>query len=104
MPGESEGNMTREELIEMTGDEEQADFAMRIVLKQITESFVIDVVRAELKEINEKIRRLVKDGYIYECNGSLHVSGDPDQDRKKQNEAECLLYTRNRTVSLICVR
>lgn len=97
--------MTKQELIEMTGSEEQA----------------------ELKKIDSQIETFKKEGIIYEANHSNIVDwGAPERvfgnepgaywhatdDQKAEaerleercGEAEALLYTRNRTVDLIAAR
>ena len=43
--------MTKQELIKMTGSEEQAAYAMEILLKNCKKPFVEMAIRAELKEI-----------------------------------------------------
>ena len=43
--------MTKQELIKMTGSEEQADYAMEILLRNCKKAFVRMAIQAELNEI-----------------------------------------------------
>ena len=119
--------MTKKELIEMTGSEEQAAYAMEILLKNCKESFVKMAIKAELREIEEKIEAFKQEGIIYESNHSNHVNwgkaeevfgnepgaywhatkeqkAEAERIEERCREAEALLYTKNRTVDLIAVR
>lgn len=123
--------MTKQELIEMTGSEEQAEYAMNILLKNCKESFVRMAINAELAEIGKQIEAFKEEGTIVSANGSDRVNwgaadapfgNEPgafwkateEQQAQMQaqseaieercREAECLIYRRNRTVSLIAVR
>ena len=119
--------MTKQELIEMTGSEEQAAYAMEILLKNCKAPFVKMAIQAELKAIDEEIEALRKDGILYEANHSFSVNwgkahevfGDEPgafwsatEEQKQEAEkieercrdAEALLYRRNRTIDLIAVR
>ena len=119
--------MTKQELIKMTGNEEQADYAMEILLRNCKEPFVKMAIKAELNKIDSQIDAFKQDGIIYEANHSYSVDwGAPERvfgnepgaywhatDEQKAeaerleercSEAEALLYTRNRTVDLIAVK
>jgi len=119
--------MTKKELIEMTGSEEQAAYAMEILLRNCKEPFVKMAIQAELKNIDAQIEAFKQEGIIYEANHSNSVDwGAPERvfgnepgafwnatDEQKAEaerleercrEAEALLYRRNRTVDLIAVR
>ena len=119
--------MTKQELIQMTGSEEQAAYAMEILLKNCKEAFVKMAIQVELKRIEDEIKALKEEGIIYEANHSYCVDwGAPERifgnepgaywsatDEQKAEaerleercrDAETLLYTRNRTVDLIAVR
>ena len=119
--------MTRQELIEMTGSEEQAAYAMEILLRNCKEAFVKMAIQAELKAIDEEIEAFKQEGIIYEANHSNSVDwGAPERvfgnepcafwhataEQKAEaerleercREAEALLYRRNRTVDLIAVK
>lgn len=119
--------MTKQELIEMTGSEEQAAYAMEILLKNCKESFVRMAIKAELAEIDEQIAAFKEAGIIASANGFDRVNwGAADapfgtepgafwtatEEQKAQaeaieakcHEADSLLYKRNRTVNLIAVR
>lgn len=119
--------MTRQELIEMTGSEEQAAYAMEILLRNCKETFVKMAIQAELKKIDGQIEAFKQEGIIYEENHSYSVDWDAPErvfgnepgaywhatDEQKAEaerlegrcmDAAALLYTRNRTVDLIAVR
>lgn len=119
--------MTWQELKEMTGSEEQASYAMGILLKNCKAPFVRIVIQAELKGIDEEIEAFKKEGIICETNHTNKVNwaaackafGDEpgafwsaNEEQKQEaekieercREAEALLYRRNRTVSLLAVR
>ena len=119
--------MTKQELIKMTGSEEQAVYAMEILLKNCKKPFVEMAIRAELKEIENQIKAFEEEGILYKCNSTYHVDwgaphrvfGDEpgsywhatDEQKaeaeaieKRCYEANALLYTRNRTISLIAVK
>ena len=94
--------MTREELVEMTGSEEQANYAIGIILKQLKPQFISNCINAELSDINAKISKLKSNDIIYTANGSEHVNwGAKSEDCYT---AEGLLYTRNRMKSLVAAR
>ena len=95
--------MTKQELIEMVGSEEQADYAMAIILKNIKRDFVSLCIRAEVKEIETKLQAFIDEGVLYKANGSLHVNWG-HKDTSKCYDANALLYSRNRTMSLMAVR
>ena len=73
--------MTKQELIQMTGSEEQATYAMEILLKNCKESVVRMAIRAELNSID-----------------SCFVDGDAEGIRAilKKAEADPKLSTWNR--------
>lgn len=119
--------MTMQELIKMTGSEEQAQYVLEILLKNVKHDFVEMAVKAEIKEIEAKAKQYEEDGVIYNANGTRRVNwsapykayGDEpgaawnataeqeeafERIQKACQDAEALLYRRNRTVSLITVR
>ena len=119
--------MTKQELIEMTGSEEQAAYAMEILLKNCKKEFVRMAIQAELSQIEKKIKAFEAEGILYKCNSSYHVNwgaaykvfGDEPgaawhatEEQKAESEAienrcrdaSALLYRRNRTIALIAVR
>lgn len=119
--------MTKQELIKMTGSEEQAEYAMNILLKNCKESFIKMTIKAELAEIDEQIEAFKADGIIATANGFNSVNwGAADapfgnepgafwtatEEQKAQaeaieercREADRLLYRRNRTVNLLAAR
>ena len=66
--------MTKQELIKMTGNEEQADYAMEILLKNCKKAFVEMAIRAELNEIEREIKAFEEEGILVKCNSSYHVN------------------------------
>ena len=119
--------MTKKELIEMTGSEEQAAYAMEILLKNCKAPFVKMAIQAELRAIEDKIEAFKQEGIIYEANHSNHVNwgkaeevfgnepgaywhateeqkAEAERIEERCREAEALLYTRNRTVDLLAAR
>ena len=119
--------MTKQELTKMTGSEEQAAYAMEILLKNCKQGFLEMAIRAELNEIDKEIKALEEEGILSNYNSTWHVNwaaphrvfGDEpgaawhatkeQQDKadaieKRCCEANALLYRRNRTVSLLAVR
>ena len=119
--------MTKLELIGMTGSEEQAAYAMEILLRNCKEAFVTMAIKAELNKIDSQIEAFKQEGIIYEANHSNSVDwGAPERvfgnepgafwhataEQKAEaerleercREAEALLYRRNRTVDLIAVK
>lgn len=119
--------MTKQELIEMTGSEEQAAYAMELLLKNCKESFVRMAIKAELAEINKQIEAFKEEEIIVSANGFDQVNwGAVDSpfgnepgafwnatdEQKAQSEAiearcreaESVLYRRNRTTALLAVR
>lgn len=113
--------MEKSELIQMTGSEEQANYAMKILLKQVKPEFVHSVIKAELAEIEAEIKALEAEGYVVMVNGSYSANWgkamaldgwnlSPEQEAafdaawNKCSKVEALLYRRNRTISLIAVR
>ena len=119
--------MTRQELIEMTGSEEQATFAMNILLNQCKQDFVRMAIKAELKAIEAEIEEYKQEGIIYEANHSYSVDwgapervygnepgaywhateeqkAEAERIEKKCSDATALLYRRNRTIDLIAIK
>lgn len=119
--------MTRKELIEMTGSEEQAAYALDILLKGIKAPFLRMAIQAELGEIDSEISGLEAEGLIVKTNGTLSVNWqaedavfgsepgafwsateeqrqEAERIREHLQKADALLYRRNRTVSLLAAR
>lgn len=112
--------MTMNELIKMTGSEEQANYAMKILLGSVKPALVRSAIRAELDRIQKEIDMLKEEGVICYYNGHYHVNwycddlrgwdmteeqqAAYDAARRKCEQADALLYTRNRTQSLIAYR
>ena len=119
--------MTKQELIKMTGSEEQAAYAMEILLKNCKKAFVEMAIRAELNEIEKEVKAFEEEGILSRYNSTWHVNwaaphrvfgdepgaawhatkeqqAEADAIEKRCYEANALLYRRNRTIALIAVR
>lgn len=105
--------MTKQELIKMTGNEEQANFAMLVIMESMDGKTVRKIFQDKIRNIDAQLDQLKEEGYVYEANGSYEVNWiapsdnedvSPDVHEKKQMEAQGLIYDRNRTVSLLAVR
>ena len=116
--------MTKDELIKKVGCEEQANFALGLLLKQVKWPLVESAIRAELAEIKAKIEKEEADGFICHANGSLHVNwmkeDEPldgeslwtaseekkalcDENRRRLDRCDALLHSLNRVSSLLCM-
>lgn len=96
--------MTKKELITMVGSKEQADYAMDIVLSQVKKEFVRSAIKSKLAEVEKQMEVLSTEGILYVANGTYHVNWNDDKDRNKQNEADSLIYLKNRLTSMLVVR
>ena len=117
--------MTRQEILKMTGNEEQATFAIDILLNQIQPDFVKMAIRAEIKAVEAQIANAEKDGLIVKTNGIYAVNRRKEYEplngetvwnatdeqikemetiRDKLDKADILLYRRNRIISLTAVK
>lgn len=57
--------MTREDLVKMVGNEDQANYAIDFILGNITGEFVKNVLKVELKKVETEIKALVEEDVIY---------------------------------------
>ncbi len=96
--------MTREELIKMVGNEDQADYAMEIILSQIKADFVRSAIKGKLTETENRIKELEAEDVIYTANGFKKVNWNPNKDSNKQYEANSQIYIRNRLKSMLSTR
>lgn len=113
--------MTKQELINMVGNEDQASYALDLVLKNLKPAFIKSIVDLELKEINKEIQAMKDAGFIVTCNGHDSVNWGAaeqlngwnlsEEQQLKYDEAwaKCtacndLLYRRNRTTSLVAFK
>lgn len=119
--------MTKQELIKKTGSEEQAAYAMEILLKNIKPAFLDMAVKAEIKGLTEQLENMVKENLVWKDGNSYRVrwaaefepfgnepgsywhatdeqKAESEAIRERLNEASGLIYTRNRTISLLAVR
>lgn len=78
--------MTKQEFIKMAGNEDQAEYAMMILLKNIKPEFMRMCMDLELKEVEIKIKKYEELGYIYYCNQHYSVNwckpDEPFKDRE----------------------
>ena len=95
--------MTKQEIIDMVGNEEEANFALEILLNHIQKPFLDSVIRAELKTIENELKKFEKMGIICTTNGIKKVDWNPINGVKSY-EADILLYKYNRLVSMLAVR
>ena len=117
--------MARQELIKMTGNEEQATLAIDILLSQVQPDFIEMAIRAELKDVEAQITNAEKEGLIVKTNGIYAVNWRKEYEplngetvwnateeqtkemntiRDKLYKADALLYRRNRIISLTAVK
>ena len=113
--------MTKQELINMVGNEDQASYTMDLVLKNLQPAFIKSVVSLELKEINQEIQTMKDAGFIVTRNGHDSVNWGMaerlngwnlseeqqaayDAARSKCEVCSSLLYRKNRTTSLLAIR
>lgn len=113
--------MTRQELIKMVGSEEQADFTLGLVLKNLRPAFIKSVVGLELKEIGQEIQTMKDADLIVTRNGhdgvnwgmaerlngwnlSEEQQAAYDEARAKCEACDALLYRKNRVTSLLATR
>ncbi len=61
--------MTKEELVKMVGTEEQADYAMEIILSQVKKDFVKSAIKAKIAEVESRMNELEAEDIIYTANG-----------------------------------
>ncbi len=96
--------MTKKELVEMVGTEEQADYAMEIILSQVKKDFVKRAIEGKISEVENRMNELEVEDIIYTANGFKKVNWNPNKDSNKQYEANSLIYTLNRLTSMLAVR
>lgn len=123
--GESENVMNKQELLKMTGNEEQFELTLEILLNQIKPEFVIMSIKAELSDIEEQLKNAEKENLIVKTNGVLSVNWKKEYEplngdtvwkatdeqknemniiREKLHKVDSLIYRRNRVLSLISVK
>lgn len=96
--------MTKTELIEMVGSEEQADYAMEIILNQLKKDFIKNAIKSKLTDTENKMAELETEDIIYTENGTKKVNWNPSKDSDKQYKANSLIYIRNRLMSMLAYR
>ena len=111
--------MTKQELIERLRQEHEADYVMELLLKSVKWDFVRMCIKQELDSVEEEIKKLKAEGWIWEANGTYHVNWSKaddingwnlteeqqkayDEARKKCSEVHWLLCSYNRLTSLLC--
>ena len=78
--------MTKQELIKMAGNEDQAEYAMRILLKNVKSEFVRMCLKSELQDIENEIKEYEKQGYIYYANQGFHIDWTKPEENFKDRE------------------
>lgn len=113
--------MTKMELVQMVGNEEQANLAMELLLKQCKRPLVEMAIKAEIQEIDAQIQEMLTAGYIFYCNGSPRVDwsketalggwNQTEEQKAAQNaefekcaKADSLIYRLNRVSSMLAIR
>lgn len=117
--------MTRAELIRMAGSEEQAMFAINILLEQIKPEFIVMAIRTELKAIDAELTNAISEDLIVKVNNTYSVNWKKEYEplngstvwnateeqtkamsiiREKLHKADALLYRRNRIISLTAIK
>lgn len=92
--------MTTNELVNVVGTMDDANYIKSILLQSVTEPFVASCVRNELRETVNRINELKEVGIIYVANQHHRVDCNPNNDRNLIDEAYELLYKRNRLTAL----
>lgn len=118
--------MKFEELVEiMNGKEDNAKFAMSIVLENVKKDFVVSCIKAKLSSVEEEIKAFEENDYIYYANQHYSVNWSKpnhifegkeagwlweatEEEKKiyqeaedKCRQAERLLYLRNRLIDMV---
>ena len=119
--------MTRQELVEMVGNEEQANLALELLLKSVKPAMIRTIINAEIESVNKQLDEYREAEIVSHYNGGDHINWSmeykpyedagctvftapvsvnmqSDFNRKLCEEADALLYSRNRLTSMICVR
>lgn len=79
--------MTKQELIKMVGNEDRAEYALNILLKNLKPQFIKMCVENELKEVESKIKEYQEKGYIWLNNGTYAVNWcKPDKQFESRGE------------------
>lgn len=79
--------MTKQELIKMAGSEDQAEYAMLILLKNVKPEFVKMCIYAELQEAEAQIKEYEKSGHIVYINQHYSVNWCKPDEPFKDREA-----------------
>lgn len=105
--------MTKLKLFERFRNDSDVNYATEILLKHAEWGLVESCIKAELNLVNEKIKELEEQGYIYYLNGTYHTAWSKAENlngwnlteeqenayleaKEKCYEAESLIYNRNR--------
>ena len=78
--------MTKQELIKMVGNEDRAEAAMMILLKNVKFDFIRMCLKSELQDIENEIKEYEKQGYIYYANQHHHIDWTKPEERFKDRE------------------
>ena len=115
--------MTKQELVQMVGSDEQANMVMELVLKNVKKTFVTTVIKSELDEVEHQICGMLGHAVVmsngrftvnwgYACNAysgsAINAPTEEEAEYERRDkecrDAEALLYRRNRLTSMIAVR
>ncbi|MCD7866810.1 MAG: hypothetical protein LUG62_01115 [Clostridiales bacterium] len=88
--------MTREDLAKMVG-EDNADYAVDIILKNLQPGFIKSVLRSEKNDVEHQLKELEDDGFAYRANGECHVNWSKEtyDDTSEAMEISRKLYSVN---------
>ena len=115
--------MTKQELIQMVGSDEQANMVMELVLKNVKKAFVTTAIKTELEDVYNQIRGMmgravvmsngsftVNWGYAYKAYSGSAINAPAEEEAeyerrdKECRDADALLYKRNRLISMLAER
>ena len=99
-----EKNMKKEDLVIMTGSEEEADFLVTLLLDSVKLPFVLSVVHGKIKDVENSLDLLKEEGIVYWANGGYSINWAPDNNKDKCYDAQGLLCDLSRLKGLISVK
>lgn len=105
--------MTREELIERCGSNDQVDLVIDIILSSIKPQFVKGLLSKELKKVDGKLEEYIQQGFVVKHGVRYRVNwkkatitwkdmeneekyNEYDRLRRECGKADALIYKRNR--------
>ncbi|MCD8013278.1 MAG: hypothetical protein LUG99_08900 [Lachnospiraceae bacterium] len=105
--------MTREELTKQVGGEENAEYAMNLILKNIEPGFIRAILRSEKSAVEYQLKELEAEGFACMVNGSYHTdwgresyddTPEATEINSKLSSVEGLIYENNRLAVMMAVR